>query len=203
MRTVTIVDQNDPRATHRYSAEPTDYALGVQYVLEATERIMRVRRLRPTGYYVPDAVDDRGETRHPSHFRAELFGLRGALYRASTGSMGHLDWRDFHNLKLHGPTVFYIAQHHLRVAATCQRRDMPWPTHTLRSGEGVTCHVISEFPLNDVEVEQQDDVLFEVLRTAGENLDATHRELEAIGEVSIPWPYRDEGWSLEDCEPTR
>ena len=77
MRTVTIVDQNDPRATYRYSAEPTDYVLGVQYVLEATERIMRVRRLRPTGYYVPDAVDDRGETRHPSQFRAELFGLRG------------------------------------------------------------------------------------------------------------------------------
>ena len=109
--------------------------------------------------------------------------------------MEHLDWRDFHNLKLHGPTVFYIAQHHLRVAATCQRHDMRWPTHTLRGGEGITCQAISAIPLNDV--------LFEVLRTAGENLDATHRELETIGAVTIPWPYRDEGWSLEDCEPTR
>ena len=198
MRTTTIVDKNDQRITYEYSTEPEDYALATLFVLEMTDDYMKTMRLRPTGVYVPDAVDEEGTNRHPVHFRAERFSLRGALYRGASQPQ----FRGRRRLQLHGPTLFHITQHHLRVAAACVLHDRPWPPHTLEGGEGVTRYAVSGIPLRDVEIEKPDEVLYEVLRTARENIDATLRELEAIGEVVIPWPYRERGVTLEDTEPT-
>ena len=199
MRTVTIVDKNNPGITYRYSSEPTDYALGIPYVLADTEELLRTSRLRPDGYYVPDAVDDQGVSRHPVHFRAKLFSVRGALYRAANLALPP----EVARLRLHGPTLFHITQHHLRVAAENVRNGGSWPTHTLEGGEGVTHHAVSPFPLQDLELEESNEVIYEVMRAAAENVDATYRELEALGEVVIPWPYRDESQYLEGYEPTR
>ena len=198
MRTVTIVDKNNPRVTRQYSAEPTDYALGIPWVLMDTEELLRRSRLRPDGFYVPDAVDDQGESRHPVHFRAERYSIKGALYRAANLIFPP----EVARLRLHGPTLFHITQHHLRVAAECVRDGRQWPTHTLRAEPGVTCRVVSPFPLQDLEREES-EVIFEVIRTAGENVDSTYRQLEGLGDVAIPWPHRDAGWNLEDHEPTR
>ena len=199
MRTITIADKNNPSITYRYSTEPEEYADAIPYVIEMTDDYMRsALRLRPTGLYVPDAVDEEGTNRHPVHFRAERFSLRGALYRGA--SSPHFSGR--RRLELHGPTLFHITQHHLRVAAACVLHNRPWSSHTLEGGEGVTSYAVSEIPLRDVEVEKPDEVLYEVLRTAGENVAATRRELVAIGEVVIPWPHRDRGVTLEDTEPT-
>ena len=87
MRTVRVTDRDEPRIIYTYSAEPIDYVLGTQYVLESVEQVMQTQRLRATGVYVPEAANDNGETCHPMHLRAERFGLRGALYRRLTTYM--------------------------------------------------------------------------------------------------------------------
>ena len=196
MSTVRIVDKHDPRISHEYSTDPTDYALGISAVLEGAEELLRHSRLRPDGYYVRDAVDDKDYSRHPAHFRAERFSINGALYRAS-------DWNlptEARRLDLHGPTLYHITVHHLRVAAQYAKYGREWPTYTLQAEPGQILHVASIFPLDDLDHEES-EVIFEVFKKADEKIDMTYRELERIGEVAIPWPHRDDCWNLEDYEP--
>lgn len=199
MRTIRVTDRDEPRIIYTYSAEPIDYVLGTQYVLESVEQVMQTQRLRATGVYVPEAANDNGETCHPMHLRAERFGLRGALYRAAHNVHGHEYLRDFRKLQLHGPTLFYVAHHHMKVAAYCIEHQASWPDRTLPDyGYVDDAGNASDLSLRIIELERPDEVLFGTIRAAADNLDATLVELEPVGPVSIPWQFKPRGWRLED-----
>ena len=172
-----------------------------QIVLESVEQMMQTQRLRPTGVYVPDAANDEGDHCHPLNIRAEMFSLRGATYKAADTAriLGDKKADDFMSLRLHGPTLFYVAHHQMKVAAHCVELQVPWPGRTLPNyGYIDEAGNASGLCLQTIELYRPDEVLFSTIRSAADNLDATLTELEPLGLVSVPWQFKPKGWGLED-----
>ena len=167
------------------SESPTDYVLGLSEVLENVEaRLRRNPMVSPPGVYVPEALDDRGEVRHPLSPWARRFSLRGAVYASS-----QLDGFAI-GLDLDRQTMHEIACHYIAWAADCVRWDRDWPERTLPALDGTswTRHVWLS-GMDDLLIDGGPEQVFDALALVGRNIENVMRELEEHHRVLSPWQF--------------
>ena len=164
------------------SESPIDYVLGLAEVIRNADiRLRRNPMVEPTGVYVQEALDDRGDGRNPLSPRAERFSLEGAVYASTQDDVFALE------LDLDRRAMHEIACHYISLACGCVRFGRRWPDRTLGSMSSFMMPQITW--MDDVLIDGGPDQVFQALALVEQNLDHILVEMEEIGSVQSPWRY--------------